>query len=197
MDFGDDYTYSSAEFGGRRAPRMHLPVPKNALKACTRKPRTLKACIADVTRVKRYQTNNRKLRTIERKLTKASKMVASLGGGSRFDGDDSLTYDLVPMGGKAAKKTRTPKKATSSRKGKASRGRSGSKSRTPARSRKASTSGGCSRQTLKKYTSRPGPPYPANDPHCRGTTKTGNNGQLYVSKPDKNGLYTWKLVAKD
>lgn len=47
----------------------------------------------------------------------------------------------------------------------------------------------CERQTTKKYTSRNSPPYKANE--CCGSTKTGNDGQKYTSKADKNGVCRW------
>lgn len=51
----------------------------------------------------------------------------------------------------------------------------------------------CRRSTLKKYSSRPSPAYPAQD--CKGQTKTGNDGQLYVSSPTKKGVYRWILAS--
>lgn len=41
----------------------------------------------------------------------------------------------------------------------------------------------------KKYQTRKGPPYHANE--CKGKTKKGNDGRTYVSSPDKNGIYKW------
>jgi len=41
----------------------------------------------------------------------------------------------------------------------------------------------------KKYQTRKGPPYHAND--CKGKIKKGNDGKSYVSSPDKNGIYKW------
>ena len=50
---------------------------------------------------------------------------------------------------------------------------------------------GCSNQShLKKYRERPGPPYPANE--CCGSTKSGNDGLMYVSVRNKAGICTWK-----
>ena len=48
----------------------------------------------------------------------------------------------------------------------------------------------------KKYGNpkRKGPPYPGNDPDCHGQTRRGNDGQLYESKPNKKGVYSWKKV---
>jgi len=45
-----------------------------------------------------------------------------------------------------------------------------------------------------KYLNRPSPPHPANK-HC-GKTKKGNDGKMYKSVPNKNGVCTWKKVAK-
>lgn len=52
----------------------------------------------------------------------------------------------------------------------------------------------CIVQTQKKYTSRPGPPYPANE--CCGEVKMGNDGKGYISLGNKNGVCTWKLLNK-
>jgi hypothetical protein len=49
----------------------------------------------------------------------------------------------------------------------------------------------CIKQTAKKYKGRPGPPYSAQD--CKGRTLKGNNGKMYVSRPDKRGIYKWVL----
>ena len=49
--------------------------------------------------------------------------------------------------------------------------------------------GSCPRMTTKKYTTRPGPPFPAQ--MCRGYGMKGNNGKWYVSKPASNGIYRW------
>ena len=46
--------------------------------------------------------------------------------------------------------------------------------------------------TLKKYLTRDSPPYPAND-YC-GKKKPGNDGLMYISKPDKNGICKWIKV---
>ena len=47
----------------------------------------------------------------------------------------------------------------------------------------------CSKSTLKKYNSRPGPPYPAQQ--CRNQTKKGNDGMEYKSVADSRGIYKW------
>jgi len=49
-------------------------------------------------------------------------------------------------------------------------------------------------KTLKKYANRPSPPYPANN-YC-GRQKRGNNGKIYLSKPNKNGVCSWKEKGK-
>lgn len=46
----------------------------------------------------------------------------------------------------------------------------------------------CVKQTLKKYTTRKSPPYPANK--CKTKKKKGNDGKFYISKP-KGGTYKW------
>jgi hypothetical protein len=48
----------------------------------------------------------------------------------------------------------------------------------------------CFRQTLKKYTSRSSPPYLAQE--CPYKKKKGNDGRMYVSKPNNtNGMFRW------
>lgn len=47
----------------------------------------------------------------------------------------------------------------------------------------------CVKNTTQKYSSRPGPPYPANE--CCGMTKMGNDGYKYVSKPKITGICAW------
>lgn len=51
---------------------------------------------------------------------------------------------------------------------------------------------GCIEQFTKKYTSRPSPPYPANE--CCYSVKTGNDGHRYISEPNKKGICTWKRL---
>jgi len=53
----------------------------------------------------------------------------------------------------------------------------------------------CVKINTKKYTTRDSPPYSAMD--CKGQKLIGNDGQQYISKSDKNGIYKWvKLVEK-
>jgi len=51
----------------------------------------------------------------------------------------------------------------------------------------------CVASTLKKYTERNSPPYPAAD--CPDSIKKGNDGLLYKSVPNVKGIYAWKKVA--
>jgi len=52
----------------------------------------------------------------------------------------------------------------------------------------------CVRQTLKKYTARPSPPYPAQE--CPYQKKKGNDGRMYLSKPnDINGVFRWVPIV--
>ena len=44
----------------------------------------------------------------------------------------------------------------------------------------------CVKENTKKYKTRPSPPFPANK--CKGKTKKGNNGKMFKSKPDVNGV---------
>ena len=51
----------------------------------------------------------------------------------------------------------------------------------------------CDEQTTKKYTERNSPPYPANQ--CPGKWRVGNDGNMYLSVPNKNGIHRW--VSQD
>ena len=55
-----------------------------------------------------------------------------------------------------------------------------------------STAGGCFQISNKKYASRPGPPFPAQE--CKNHLKQGNDGEYYKSLPDVNGRYRWVKV---
>lgn len=44
-------------------------------------------------------------------------------------------------------------------------------------------------KTLKKYKNRKSPPYPANK-NCNKKMK-GNDGNIYISKPNKNNICSW------
>lgn len=48
----------------------------------------------------------------------------------------------------------------------------------------------CRRSTLKKYKSRPSPPFPAQD--CKSKKKKGNDGAMYQSVADSSGVYRWR-----
>ena len=47
-------------------------------------------------------------------------------------------------------------------------------------------------KTQKKYTNRKSPPYPANE-YCNKKRK-GNDGLMYISRPNKNNVCSWKKV---
>jgi hypothetical protein len=51
----------------------------------------------------------------------------------------------------------------------------------------------CVKLNTKKYKTRDSPPYSAMD--CKGAKILGNDGQQYVSKADKNGIYKWVKIA--
>ena len=51
----------------------------------------------------------------------------------------------------------------------------------------------CVKDNIKKYKTRPSPPFPANK--CKGKTKKGNNGKMFKSKPDANGVHKWVAVV--
>jgi hypothetical protein len=59
---------------------------------------------------------------------------------------------------------------------------------------KASGDNKMKRQTNKKYTTRPSPPFSAQD-FC-GKRKKGNDGNWWVSTPDKNGRCRWVTTHK-
>ena len=50
------------------------------------------------------------------------------------------------------------------------------------------------KSTLQKYKKRNSPPLPAND-YCN-QKKKGNDGNMYISKPNKNNICSWKMVSK-
>ena len=52
----------------------------------------------------------------------------------------------------------------------------------------------CKKETTKKYKTRKGPPYHAKD--CKGAVKMGNDGDKYISEPDKRGVYKWNKTKK-
>jgi len=48
-------------------------------------------------------------------------------------------------------------------------------------------------KTLKKYKKRKSPPYPANE-NCN-KQMIGNDGNKYLSKPNKNNVCSWKKIS--
>jgi hypothetical protein len=48
---------------------------------------------------------------------------------------------------------------------------------------------------LSKYLKRPSPPYPAQE-NCYKELK-GNDGNMYISSPDKNNICKWKKLKED
>ena len=57
-------------------------------------------------------------------------------------------------------------------------------------SNKSNKSNKCIKSDLKKYKDRKSPPYPANN--CKNEIKVGNDGNKWISKPNKNNIYRWK-----
>ena len=53
----------------------------------------------------------------------------------------------------------------------------------------------CVKIETRKYSFRNSPPYSANK--CKSIKKRGNDGNLYVSQPDKNGTYKWVNANKN
>jgi len=104
------------------------------------------------------------------------------GGGGRGEGARSSSSSSRGGGGK-----RTPTKSTPPPP--PTKKRTGLKGVTK---KTANKKKGCRPQYTKKYLSRPSPNYPANE--CKGRRMKGNDGRIYQSVPDKNGIYRWKLV---
>ena len=48
---------------------------------------------------------------------------------------------------------------------------------------------GCEQHFTKRYTSRPSPPYPAQN--CKGMRKLGNDNHPWNSERSRNGTYRW------
>ena len=100
-------------------------------------------------------------------------------------------------GGKSKRKSksRKSKRKSKSRKSKRKSVRK-SKRKSVRKSRKSKSSskssGRCEKSYLKKYITRPGPSYPAQN--CKYSIRTGNDGNIYRSIPNKNGVFSWKKV---
>ena len=69
-----------------------------------------------------------------------------------------------------------------------SRPRSGSGSSTGS----TGSSGCVNKKHIKKYANRPSPPFPANS--CCNQEMIGNDGKMYKSVADKNGVCKWKKI---
>jgi len=96
-----------------------------------------------------------------------------------------------------SKSTKRKSKRKSKSKSKTTKRKSKSKRKSKRKSARKSKSSSkssrrCEKSYLKKYISRPGPPYPAQD--CKNKTKSGNDGEVYRSSPNKNGIFTWKKI---
>ena len=83
---------------------------------------------------------------------------------------------------RSRKRKRSPRKSP----------RKSSRRGSPRKSFRMSYIGRCDRSSQKKYINRPGPPYPAQN--CRRHKKRGNDGEMYVSRPDYRGVFTWKKL---
>ena len=99
------------------------------------------------------------------------------------DGRRVYTRSKIRPGPKPKKSTRKPVRK-STRKPKKS-------IRKPTRKvvKKVSPRGCTNMSHLKKYKIRSSPPYPANE--CKRRTMRGNDGDMYVSKSNVNGVYRW------
>jgi hypothetical protein len=94
-----------------------------------------------------------------------------------------ITGNCIKSDGKVGKSLLSAKK--SSKKSVRNSSKKSSKKKPAAKS--------CIRQTTAKYhkTTRKSPPYPANQ--CHGKSLYGNDGNMYVSVSNVNGIYTWRL----
>ena len=95
---------------------------------------------------------------------------------------------------KSLKKKSSPKKSSPKKSSpkKSSPKKSSPKKSSPKKSSpKKSNPSDCVIQTSKKYTTRKSPPYPANK--CRGKILRGNDGNMYRSASNINGIYTWRI----
>ena len=107
-----------------------------------------------------------------------------------FDSNLYYFYLLaLDDGGKSRKSKRKSRK--SKRKSRKSKRKSKRKSRKSKRKSRKS-SGRCEKSNLKKYITRPGPQYPAQN--CKYSIRTGNDGNMYRSIPNKNGVFSWKKL---
>ena len=52
----------------------------------------------------------------------------------------------------------------------------------------------CVARFTKKYRTRPSPAFSAMD--CKRVKMVGNDGRIYVSRSDVNGIYRWKPVTE-
>ena len=85
---------------------------------------------------------------------------------------------------KSGKSPSKRRRSTSKRR----KSRSARRKSTPKR-RKSTSRRRCARKSAKKYRTRKGPGYPAND--CPWMLRLGNDGYEYESRPNKNGVFRW------
>jgi hypothetical protein len=50
------------------------------------------------------------------------------------------------------------------------------------------------KQGILSYAYRNSPPYPANK--CHNKKKKGNDGKMYISQADKNGVFKWVAIKR-
>ena len=108
------------------------------------------------------------------------------------DGRRVYTRAKVRPGPKPKKSTRKPvRKSTRKPVRKSTRKPVRKSTRKPTRKvvKKVSPRGCTNMSHLKKYKIRSSPPYPANE--CKRRTMRGNDGDMYVSKSNVNGVYRW------
>lgn len=108
------------------------------------------------------------------------------------------SYRRSRAGSKRRSKAGSKRKSRKSRRSKAGSKRRSKRSRSKRKSKRKShrrhsvrrlSSPGCSRQYTRKYVIRKSPSYPANK--CPGQGRIGNDGNIWVSKPDYRGIHRW------
>jgi len=91
---------------------------------------------------------------------------------------------------------KSPKESRSRKSPKESRSRMSASRNNPKKSRsRKSPKKHTARMTQSqqnKYANRPGPPMPANQ-HCEEEME-GNDGNMYISRANKNGVCSWKKI---
>ncbi len=145
---------------------------------------------------KNKSSAHRKVKRKSRKSRKSRKRKSRKRRKSRKSRKRKSRKSRKRRKSRKSRKRRKSRKSRKSRKRKSRKRRKSRKSRKSRKrksrkSKKVKQARGCNIQSGKKYVTRNSPPYPANE--CCGQRKAGNDGRMYVSKTDKNGVCHWKL----